>query len=489
MLRDVLGAVPTREEAISYLSRRLDQFLAGSVPGPTDQNNQVTLWIWDVAQQTPRTETFDANDASFLAAALVADELYRLDPNDQQSQQLYLVTALEAAKRINGYGRPITKEMGAIFEDVRAAGTDLLQGALELAVDKELQGAAVAVIDTLAATGDQELVRSDDGKPRILVASLLSPLPRVKSAAARAIMSIDPTSAYAGSSYLPEVLGYLSASGGRRRVLIGHPRRETAQELAGYFNVMGFQVDTRQRGRDVVLQAATNPDYAFVLVHDSIDRPGYRELVQVLRRDPRTADLPVGLITRPENEQSAHWFANTDALTLDLAPPLTRNDLATDSRRLLGLAGRGLVTPDERMGDAIFALDALAKLAADEQQYGFYDLLPLDQRMEKALNTPELAARAAQVLGLLGTPPAQQALLDLANNHVRAIAERQAAAAAFRTAVSRRGLLLTRADLLRQYDIYNASEFLDQQTQAVLASILDTIEGPSQAAQSARNDD
>jgi hypothetical protein len=141
------------------------------------------------------------------------------------------------------------------------------------------------------------------------------------------------------------------------------------------------------------------------------------------------------------------------------------------------------------MGDAIFALDALAKLAADEQQYGFYDLLPLDQRMEKALNTPELAARAAQVLGLLGTPPAQQALLDLANNHVRAIAERQAAAAAFRTAVSRRGLLLTRADLLRQYDIYNASEFLDQQTQAVLASILDTIEGPSQAAQSARNDD
>ena len=93
----------------------------------------------------------------------------------------------------------------------------------------------------------------------------MSPLPRVKFAAARAVMNIDPTHPYPGSSYLRDVLGYLSASGGERRVLIGHPRVDEAQQLAGFFNVLGFAVDSQQTGRQLALQAFTSPDYSLVL--------------------------------------------------------------------------------------------------------------------------------------------------------------------------------------------------------------------------------
>jgi hypothetical protein len=238
----------------------------------------------------------------------------------------------------------------------------------------------------------------------------------------------------------------------------------------------------------LALQAVTNPDYSFVLVYDTIDRPRFRELIQILRRDPRTADLPVGLISRDVNEKSATAFANTDPLTVSLAPPQTQDDVALDTRRLLAVAGRGQVTQDERIHQALFALDALAQLAAEPAQYKFYDLLPLDQLMERALSTPRLAAKAAGVLGLLGTPQAQRALVGFANTQTQPLADRQAAAAAFRTAVTRRGLLLTRDQLLLQYDKYNQSEFLDQETQQVLAEILDAMEAPSRA-QSANDDE
>ncbi len=489
MLRDTLGDVPSRDEATQFLTRQLDEFLAGSPPGPVDQNDHVTVWIWDASQQIPRQQETAAEDASFVAAALAAEQLHALNATDSEFKQMYLATGLEVAKRLNGYNRPLTQEIGAIYRHAESANTAHLEQVLELALKRKMQGAAIAIIDLLSARKDSELLHSADGKPRLLARALLSPMPRVKFAAAQAVMNIDPTHAYPGSSYLPEVLAYLSASGGVRRVLIGNPRQADAQQLAGFYNVLGFVVDSRTTGRAFALQAFTDPDYRFLLIHDAIDHPRYRELIQTLRRDPRTADLPVGVIVREENQESAEWFAKTDPLTITLAPAVTQEDAALDARRLLALAGRKLVSPDERIHQALFALDALARLATEPEKYRIYDLLPLDERMEQALSVPELAVKAAGVLGLLATPRAQRALVAMANTQIRPIAQRQAAAAAFRTAVSRHGLLLTRDQLAQQYKIYNNSEFLDRDTQQVLASILDAIEAPSRAADAAAKQD
>jgi len=49
--------------------------------------------------------------------------------------------------------------------------------------------------------------------------------------------------------------------------------------------------------------------------------------------------------------------------------------------------------------------------------------------------------------------------------------------------------LLTRDQLLLQYDMYNRSEFLDSETQQVLGAILDAIESPSRTSNSANEDD
>ena len=87
--------------------------------------------------------------------------------------------------------------------------------------------------------------------------------------------------------------------------------------------------------------------------------------------------------------------------------------MAVDAQRMLQVAGRRLVSADERFREASFALDALTTLAGDSEKYGFYDVLRLESRLRQALFVPTSAAQAARVLGLLGSPGAQQALIEL----------------------------------------------------------------------------
>ena len=87
------------------------------------------------------------------------------------------------------------------------------------------------------------------------------------------------------------------------------------------------------------------------------------------------------------------------------------------------------------------------------------------------------------MLGNLGTPQGQLALVDLASEHNRPLAQRQAAAAAFLVAVKRRGVLLTTRNVDRQYDRYNQSARLDKATQQLLGSILDAMEQSSRTVQ------
>ncbi len=488
MITKVLGAVPSRDAALQFLTRRLDEYLAGTAPGVVDQDNRVTVWMWDESQKVPLQQTMPADDASFLAAAQAAHARYQIDPARTDFQQMYLATSLEVAKRLTGYDRPLTQQVGPIFDEVSAVSPAVLEDVLTLALQRNMQGAAVAAIDLLGATANGELLKSSDGKPRLLAQSLVSPIRRVQFAAAQAIMSIDPSQPYPGCSYLPDVLGYLSAGSGRRRVLIGDPRTTLAQTLAGFFNVLGFDADTQQTGRSLILQAQESPDYSLILIGDAMDHPRYREIVQTLRRDPRTADLPVGLMVRDVNEQSATLFARTDPLTIAFAPPQTQADVEYDARRLMELAGRRQMSEEERLREAAVSLDALAKLAAEPLKYGFYDLLKLDERLQQALSAPTLAPQAVRVLGLLGTPLAQRSLVEIASTPMQPVPVRQAAAEALRVAIGRHGLLLTRDQLLRQYDLYNSSEILDRDTQQVLATILDAIEEPTRTPDSPKTD-
>ena len=95
---------------------------------------------------------------------------------------------------------------------------------------------------------------------------------------------------------------------------------------------------------------------------------------------------------------------------------------------------------------------------------------------EAALYVPELTPKAMEVLANRPSAKGQLALVELASRTTQPLEVRQHAAAAFDHSVDRFGILLTSAEILRQYERYNRSASLDQGTQQVLGQLLDTLE-------------
>jgi CheY-like chemotaxis protein len=371
---------------------------------------------------------------------------------------------------------------GSAREAAAAASPETLEQALDWSLSKKMHGAAIALVEILGQVGDASLLEDPEGQPRAVLLALLDSNRRVRYAAAQAIVGWNPVKAYPGSSRLPEVLGHFAATGGRRRVLVGHPRLGVAQTIAGHFGQLGFEADTATTGRQALLMALDSPDYAFAILSDALDKPGFGDLVQQLRKDPRTADLPIGLAVREVNQPRAEWLTDSDPLTLAFPLPLELEAAALDTRRLLTVAGRSQMSQAERIRQATFALDALGKFADQEESYSFYDVFRQQEQINTAVKTPELTSRAIRILGWLGSPAAQQRIVEVASDPTRTVEDRRAAVEAFKTAIQRRGLLLTRAEVLRQYELYNQSANLDQGTQQILGMLLDAMEAPRQKA-------
>jgi hypothetical protein len=100
----------------------------------------------------------------------------------------------------------------------------------------------------------------------------------------------------------------------------------------------------------------------------------------------------------------------------------------------------------------------------------------MEASLVAALEVPALRPSAIAILANLHTPGSQRALVEIAGEGMQPLADRQAAAAAFAKNVAHCGTLLTTAEIMAQYNRYNASEREEKPVQKVLGSILDTIE-------------
>ncbi len=214
-------------------------------------------------------------------------------------------------------------------------------------------------------------------------------------------------------------------------------------------------------------------DYDFLLVSDLIDCPPASELLQQLRKDPRTAETPAAILSSDGRELDAESLAGRDPLVVsfpEYADPLT---LTNNVQEMLRLTARDGVPPQRRLEQASQALDWLTHLAQYSATYPWYDLLRQESSIEQALDVPELAIDAATLLGYLGNAAAQENLADLANQTSLPLAQRQLAVDAFTEAILRRGLMLTNPQIATQYTRHNTSNDADRE---IHSQILDAIE-------------
>ncbi len=422
-------------------------------------------------------------EAGRARAARFARDAYSLQPDEPQIRRLYLVATLENAAVETGLDRPLPTDKDSAAGKAAAMGAATIEDALAYALEHGFSGAAAATARILGQQPEAERLLHRGGQPCPLVLATRYPAPRVRWAAVEAIMAIQPRESYPGSSYVFEAMGFFASSRGARRAIVASPSTQQAQRIAGYLAGMGIETDWAPTGRELVRMALLSPDYELALIDAGIDLPTVDILVQQLRRDGRTALLPVGIFAREDQFDRARRVAERTARAEAFYRPQEQAAAQWQVERVLALAGPNAVGPADRVRFAGLALERLDELSRGRGRV-LYDLGRVEAPVLGALAVPAVSGQAAAVLANLGTAQSQQSLVELASRPMAPAADRLAAASAFTRSVERYGILLTTPEIRLQYDRYNQSARRTRRRRRILGLILDSIEAPTRAAAS-----
>jgi CheY-like chemotaxis protein len=486
----LLAADAAHDPATSASAERalvdaIHRYERGAKPFASDGANQIELWQWDDAAGTLNSARYPADDARTIWTARLALRLAQLAPHNRAYQRQALVCGLEAAALQAGGSTESRPQPPAT--PLRGAGSDQLKSQLEAAdvamlndvlADALKQGyanAAVAAADLIARQADASALATSDGRPSPLADALVDSHRRVRFAALRAIMTLDPAKPFPGSSRVPEALGYFAGSTGQRRAVAAMPTMVRATTLAGQLAAAGIDAEAADNGNAAVHAAIGMTDLEMILVDMNIARPGVREVVYQLRAAPATGRVPIALLASDgERLASAQRLAGEHSQAIAAPRPTSEEALKAIVDRLGSLAERDATTVGERADQAAQAMTWLARLLTSDRS--FYRLGRQSPVIEASLYQLDASQAVLAALVALGTPTSQRTLADYASQATVPIDARQRAADAFRTSVDQHGLLLAPDEILRQYDRYNASAGADAATQQVLGSLLDAIE-------------
>ncbi len=467
-LKHLKGGVPSRAEAIKILESTAREYLERrSKPDEMIAAEKAIRWRWDASKRQCVSSVCSPDDLALDAAFRCASDAYTLAPDDRKIGLLRAVAHLEYFGRSGSLDIPI---LGKEWEGVKAYN-DILTYAM---AHNCVEAARVSLVSIgFSKIKPEELLNQGD-KPSPLVLALQSPDRRLRMAALEAIVKLKPTKPFPGSSYVPAALGFFASSSGERRALVGSPSLDRSRDWAGSLAALGLHGDTAIHGAELLRLAAQSPDYELAWIDMSISRPEAEELLQQLRRDPRSASLRVALVARPGYLDDAERLARLDPLSKAFSRSLDEKTFKWQYEQLALLAPREFVDYKTRQQQAARSLELLAELSKTSRK--LYDLRRVQDCVLTALRNPKLAPKAVEVLASVNSAESQRALVDLASRFTQPLALRQAAGKAFRENTEKYGVLLTTAEIQQQYNRYNESKEQDAATQKVLSLILDCLE-------------
>jgi CheY-like chemotaxis protein len=468
-VRQAIPLLPqTAGSAEQILRQALHNYRRGMLPFAADENNQIEIWHWDDRAKKLSVSRYAADEARIIWMARLARDLARYFPENAGYARQAMVLELEAAALT---GRAPFPE---IAHQLELADVHLLNQTLAEALAAADAHAAIALINTLAARANGDILGSADSRPSPLASALRNTNRHVRFAALRAIMTLGPKSPYPGSSRVPEALAWFAAGTGERRAVVAMRTAVAATELAGLMPSERLQPTAAATGREAVDLALTMPDLEMIFVDVNINDPDIRQVVYELRINPTTAEIPIAILAPTSRLADAEQIASEHSRVIAVPrihSPEVLNRVVT---QLTTLSGRFATPANVRAAEAVEALTWLTRLAMGDRP--FYKLRRSEPVVEAALYGAATAKPAITTLAQLSSPDAQRALVNFASQPTMPIALRTDAADAFRQNVVLHGVMLTSDEILTQYDRYNASERLDAETQQVLGTILDIIE-------------
>ncbi len=480
----MVGHLPTREEAVRILMDRAKDYYDRGQAIDRVVDGNVRMWSWNQGEQKCIVTVVPVETARRMIAARFARDAFALNKDNHDAKMLYLATMLEVAALEAGLDAPFEEGEGTATAEAVTFGMPTMERLLEYAMKNDHPVAGMMAARILGRHGDAEELLRRRPEPCPLVRAIRSPDRRLRLAAVDAVFRLQPAWPFAGSSYIPEALKFFAATGGSPRAIVAGPRTGESRELAGVLAAMGYQVETAVNGRELVRKACASPDYELAMIDTGIENPRLGETLQQLRKETGSADLRVGILARHGHLPRAQRLAGRDPLAMAFSRPHDQAAIEWQVEQLKTLAPERFVRHKQRQVQAAEALQRLAELGEPENR--FYDLRSAEKAVLTALNTMELSNKASEVLAKTGTPESQRVLVEFASRWTLPVDARKAAVKALKRSIKKHGLLLTTDEIWRQYERYEQSKDLDEDTQYIRSLILDAIELPTLAVRRAQ---
>ena len=416
----------------NHIASRVKQYLAANILLPANSRNEVVVWNWDSGSRRLVPTSVSRQDAARILAVDLARDAYRLNPSSYENRQLQILAVLEATKRVIGPNREMMlSEVSRYVDDVNVADLD---AALGSAIQHNHIAAAIGACEILGQQGDSELLQSPASQQRNLIKALLNGNRHLQFAAANAIGRIDPENSFPGSSYHAKFMTFLAQSTASSAGLVAHRRPSAAQRLASFVGQSGLQARVAFSPQSLLAQLNSNPDIELIMITDSFSNPHYLELVQEVRRNWLTRNLPVGLFVRSDQRRrDAELLLADDPLTMVL--PLTSDPqlIFGQVQRLLALHDPWRVSNPQRGYQNNAAIKWLDRAIEQPERYEFYHLASYRDQLARLLGSANNWEMKSKIVGNLGTPDSQRELVNLASQIGLPVNDRQIVASAFRS--------------------------------------------------------
>lgn len=332
----------------------------------------------------------------------------------------------------------------------------VLSDILEQALEQKNRTVAIQMLDTMREAYDDDLSKLAVDNSAIIDAMKYSE-GSIRNRASKLFLRVT------GEKPLYEKAIEQPTTSGR--VLIVHPKAGEIAPLQELLKEVGYTVAVMDTVESAVKVIPNIPSLRFVISSKELGGLAAEELNKALSKKFRLNPIPTTFVARSDSYREA---------------PVAKPVFDSQLQQLLKLSHGVGPSAADRVSQAKTCLGFLGKVLADRKSYAFADPIRHESKIISCLQNPALTAESLGVLGELATPAAQQAIVNFASENTRPVADRNAAVQAFAKAIKKRGILLTKVEILEQYARYNKSEALDAETQKVLGSILDVIEAPRQ---------
>lgn len=443
-----------------YIGRR-------SIAG--DEQGMAAIWRWDANAGQLSLTKMPVQAAIYDQAMRFARDARLLLPDSIELRRLYLGALIEGSLADPQSAGALP---AAVQQQVAADGVEAMLDLIDDALKTDHPRVAAATLRTIGDVATADVLRTTDGRPGIVARLLRNPHREVRFAALETIAKLAPADTFPGASFVAESVDFFIRTQGMPKALVADPRELNVSALAGLVAQLGYRPVAVRDARAAVRTAVESGDIELIVVDILLAAPTSGHLLSSLRRDARTAGVPIVIVTS-EPDDTPRGEALARQANLAATFPASGDMAALKSAAVE--AGMVDTPADVRLIQARMALNWLAALdIAARQRYAWRQLEPA---LLLALEQSELSALAARLLGEFGSPAAQTALVDFVDSPSETLELRDAAAKAFAASVKQHGILLTSRQMLAQYDRYNASESQPKPVQDLLASILNTLEG------------